>query len=48
MLWTLLILLVLMLIVLGSSLNDETRKIILDFLIGAIQVVLPIERRSRT
>jgi len=47
MLWTFLILLTLVLLALGSSLNEDTRKIILDFLIGAMQFVLFVERRPK-
>lgn len=45
MLWTLLILLALVITALGSSINEDARKIILDFLLGAIQLALSIERR---
>ena len=47
MLWTFLILLTLVLFALGSSLNEDARKIILDFLIGAMQLVLFTERRPK-
>jgi hypothetical protein len=39
-LWTLLILLALALIAMGSSLNQDARKAIMDFLIGALQFLL--------
>ena len=39
-LWTLLILLTSALITLGSSLNEDVRKIILDFLIGVLQLTI--------
>lgn len=47
MLWILLILLALVLLALGSSLNGDIRKIILDFLVSAMQLVLLTERRPK-
>jgi hypothetical protein len=47
MLWTLLVLLVLLLMALGSSANEDIRKIILDFLLGAVQLALSTERHPK-
>ena len=44
-LWVLLIVLASALIALGSSLNEDVRRIILDFLIGVIQLAIFIEWR---
>jgi hypothetical protein len=46
-LWTFLILLTLVFIVLGSSLDDDIRRTIVDFLIGAVQLVLFAEQRPK-
>lgn len=40
MLWTFLILLILTLVLLGSSMSDEFRKIMVDFLISILQVMV--------
>ncbi len=48
MLWTFVILLIATLFVLGSSLGEDTRKIILDFLIGVLQMVVFTERHSQS
>jgi len=47
MLWTFVILLVFTLVFLSSSLNDDARKIIVDFLIGILQMVVFSEHHSR-
>lgn len=48
MLWTFMILLVLLLTVLGSSLDEETRRIILDFLIGVLELVVFTNRQPKS
>ena len=48
MLWTLLTLLALVLIAFGSSLNEVARKIIIDFLLSAIQAVLFNQRHTKS
>lgn len=48
MLWTFVILLALTLIIFGSSLSDDARKIILDFLIGVLQVAVFRESHSKS
>lgn len=48
MLWTFMILLVLLLTMLGSSLDEETRRIILDFLIGVLELVVFTNRQPKS
>lgn len=47
-LWTLIILLSLVLAAIGSSLDEDARKVIIDLLIGAMQLIVFIQRHPKS
>ena len=48
MLWTFMILLALTLVLLGPSLNEDARKIMVDFLISILQMVIFTNHHSQS